>query len=427
MKYPKLLVALFICAIPAWAQTFVTTDQNLLGYVSVDSSQNLLPDSSFSVGNGNSLAYWAVNYNGVTSSGWTAASNVVSFTGTGAAIPANTYIESPIFTVPYSVNNYTLTLSINANLTNQTAGGNVISFSIWSTTGQQMSVGTQYCNSLLTSGVSNTYSATCTVPGNTGTMAAIIELGGATVANAQTITFTQPQLNFGSTAATYQPTVGFNQILAQAAPVLPGGAGGGPVLWSILQSFIPQEVGGTLATSQPSVTLTTSFQQLLNSVASAPTFNFGCSGLTTGPTVGKCEKFPGLPTTVFYTQKGLAEVQCTGVTTQAPITVGLATLSVSSGGVWLGISTDGVSGYSLTPSLGTGTYLFPLETIVDADPINSDFGMFDIQMKVGSGLAPSGACKAVAASLDVRIVPTGSTVAGSPAFQTYGDRSHLVH
>jgi hypothetical protein len=437
MNYPKLLVVLFVCGIPAWAQTFVTTDQNLLGYVSVDSSQNLLPDSAFTPGNicagcaGNSLAYWAVLYPAPLSTGWTTSANQLVYTGTGSPSGA-TDAESPIFAIPYSSNSYNLVLQLSANLTNQSGGGNVVAAELYPAVGQVSPLPpTAYCIITFASGVNATKSTTCSVPGNVGTLLLLIGLNGATVPSGQTITFTQPQVNFGTTPAAYQATVGYNQILAQAAPAYPGGSGGGPVLWPILQSYITQEAGGTLAATnctncQNPVVLTTSFQQLLSSVSSAPTFNFGCSSATTGPTVGQCEHLPGLPTTSFYTMHGLAEVQCTGVTAPAPITAGLATLSVSSGGGWVSIMQDGVSGYSLTPSLGDGTYLFPLLSIVSADPVNADYGEFDIQMKVGS-LAPSGACKAVAASLDVRVVPTGSTVAGSPVFQNYGDRSHLVH
>lgn len=385
----------------------------------IPAGQNLVPDSAFTSGQVNALAYWTTLYGVGISSGWTAASNLLTFTGTGGTIPGNTLAESQLFTLPFSATSYPVSISIVANLTNQSAG--TMSFSLYTSTGPP-ALTTQYCATNFARGTSATYTNSCTIPGNAGTVLMLINTGGgsAIVGNGQTITFSQPQVNLGPLSA-YSPTVGASNLLVQS-PSSATASNSGFMLWPQMLTFIPQSISGTLGTGQTPVTLTTTPQQILTTVSSAPTFNFGCSGAV-------CETKPGIPSTSLANYNGIAKIDCTGVTTGGTAEVDLTTIAAANNEVWTVFGGDGLDGYSLPIAVNAGTisYLFPLQAAISGNQVNHDIGIYDIQASVSAGVAPPGACQVTRASLQVSIIPTDSTTAGSPAILSYTDRSHLVH
>jgi hypothetical protein len=383
--------------------------------------QNLVPDSAFTAGQNNSLAYWSTLYGTGISSGWSAASNTLSFTGTGSAIPGNTLAESRLFILPFSATSYTVTIALNANLTNQTGGVNTVNVSLYTSTGPP-TITTQYCAINFITGSNGTHLTTCSIPGNAGTLSMVINMGGGTtvVASGQTVTFSQPQVNIGS-LQTYSATVGANQFVIQP-PASATSPNTGLSFYQFMLAFIPQTLVGTLSSGQTPVTLTTTPQEVLASVSSSLAFRFGCAGAT-------CETMPGIPTTSAALYNGIVRVECTAVTTAGTATVSLATSAAANSNVWTAFSGDGLDSYSLPIAVNAGTidYFFPFQAGIGGLPVNHDIGAFDFMANVSAAVAPAGACVVNRASLIVSIVPTDSTTAGQPAILSYADRSHLVY
>lgn len=249
-----------------------------------------------------------------------------------------------------------------------------------------------------------------------GTVALAVYLNGVTVTSGTHVTFSNPQVEVGSSATAYEQTVGFNSLLSQP--------GIGPRYWPQLLQMLPERTVGTLATSQTAVTLTTSAQQVLSSVSSSPAFNFGCG-------VNGCEQYPsGMRSQTMWEGRGVVDVQCAAVTTAGTVTVNLATKSVGSNEAWSSLagSDGGTSATQNVPvNAGTSYFYIPLMGEAAGQPANTDYGIYDIQAQVSSAVAPAGACQVVAASLEMDVIPNDSTVAGSMNPLSYGDRSNLVH
>lgn len=402
---------------------------------SIVTGKNLLPDSAFTADSSGNAIYWLAWYpdsppytgSGVctatscygihpgTNGSWNAGSNTMFYIGTGSAAPSSLIAESQVFALPNSASTYSLTIQLTANLTN--ASGGTPQVVLWSTTGQLQSVLASYCIEPLVSGTSSTYTWTCSgIPGNVGLVALAIYLNGVTVTSGLHVTFSNPQVEIGTSATAYEQTVGFNSLLSQA--------GIGPSYWPQLLQMLPERRAGTLATSQTAVTLTTSAQEILTSVSSAPTLNFGCSA-------NGCEQYPGgMRSQTMWESRGIAQVQCVAVTTAGTLTVNIATKSVSSNETWSSFAgSDGATSATQNVPVNAGTSYFyiPLMGEVEGSIPNVDYGEYDIQAQVSAALAPSGACKVVAASLEFDVIPNDSTVAGAMNPLSYGDRSHLVH
>ena len=361
--------------------------------------------------------------------------------GTGS--PQSGYwVESPVFRLPPSSSSYAITLSYAANLSHSTGGP--VSLELCTTNGQANTVGTVYCASAPTSGTSGSYTVNCTVPGNVGTMVLAINSNGITTTSGYNAILSSPQVEIGSSATVYEPTVGYNNFYSGTAGSV-ASITGGPVLWPQMQTFLPQTAMGTLSASsqttgqaQDPQTQSTSPQLILSNakVSGAPTpsqlvFNFGCTPYHT------CEHLPdntawsapGLPVTSSMQCHGTVEVQCYGVTTGGSLTAQIQLKSLNSLSAWEQFQGCGINTAVVPIAVNSGTvrYYLPVQVASTGYAPNADFGEYDIASWVSSTLAPAGACQVTAASLDCTITPTDSTVAGTMNMQSYGDRSHLVH
>lgn len=247
---------------------------------------------------------------------------------------------------------------------------------------------------------------------------------GLTGTAGQKISFSDPQVEIGTSATAYQQTVGFDGLMINT--------GTGAQLWPVLSEFLPQSAAGTQATGETAVTLSDSTQLVLTSLGGAhngavPGFNFGCSG-------NGCEQFPsGFRATHMFHAAGMVMVECTNVTSPGTISATLETQSVATGNAWSsyiltgGYTNDGMSQSVQNVPVATGTQYFYLPVLADSngDPPNQDYGWYDIGVLASGGAITT--CQARATNLVITVTPTDSTVAGSATPLRYGDRSHLIH
>jgi hypothetical protein len=183
-------------------------------------------------------------------------------------------------------------------------------------------------------------------------------------------------------------------------------------LWPVMiNGFMPVIMAGTLATGQTPVVLNGRFQQVMESVSSAPYLQFGAD----------YPKKAGYPCHSAFYADGLAQIRYE-LRSPAQIEVGFAVRPPSG---WEPLQQDGVSDVVLDLPAGTGTIFAPLSVAITAQPTNASYHAYDLEGRTLGYV--DGTVSIVAATIKVEVWPTNSSVASQPNIRAYIDRSHLLY
>jgi hypothetical protein len=179
-----------IGAASEWVQNVVGTPSIFINGTQV--SANIIPDANGTgvTWTGDSLLVFSATGGAVTGGKWT-------YTGTGSASGFRIRKSTTFTVVPGAT--YTLSGYIDATHVTSIAGGSP-SWLIYDPT-----ITTQYGFALQSLGVNGRVTGTFTVPLGVTQVVALSDTGNCTVANAQPLVFSDPQLELGSSASAYAP------------------------------------------------------------------------------------------------------------------------------------------------------------------------------------------------------------------------------
>jgi hypothetical protein len=174
-----------------WTQTPNSALTGCFSGLRVFNQTNLIADSDNLQGS----TFWTQVAGLAQVSGGAVRGNAWQYTGTGAA-SGNIFNRSATITVT-PLATYTISGYIDA--THATAAGSGIYWAVWDTT-----ITTQYAGAIQPIGVNGRVSATFTVPAGVTQVKVICDTHNCTVTSGQTLTFSDPQLELGSTATAYE-------------------------------------------------------------------------------------------------------------------------------------------------------------------------------------------------------------------------------